>query len=39
VNSFNSEIGVRNGVAGQHDTAAESVRGKIDALVAGLDNL
>jgi hypothetical protein len=39
VNSFNSEVGVRNGLAGQHDTAAESVRSKVDALVAGLDNL
>jgi len=39
VNTFNSEVGIRNGLAGQHDTAAESVRNKVDALVASLNGL
>jgi F0F1-type ATP synthase membrane subunit b/b' len=39
VNAFNSEVGVRNGLAAQHDAAAESVQSKVDALVAGLDGL
>ena len=39
VNTFNSEVDIRNGLAGQHDTAAESVRNKVDALVASLNGL
>jgi hypothetical protein len=39
VNAFNSEVGVRNGLAAQHDAATESVRSKVDALVAGLEGL
>jgi hypothetical protein len=38
-NAFNSEVGIRNGLAGQHDTAAESVRNKVDALVSSLNGL
>jgi hypothetical protein len=39
VNAFNSAVGVRNGLAAQHDAAVESVRSKVDALVAGLEGL
>jgi hypothetical protein len=39
VNAFNSQIGVRNSLAREHDTAVESVRAKVDALIAGLDGL